>query len=106
MIIDRDNRQWSIDFVSAVLSYPFGNRGLKLINNLFENHRGGTVCQENPYWFFTYHDLTDDDPYQRICKDNEVVLSMDFVGYEEEIQVLTYDELREIVDYVLNKQKQ
>ena len=103
MIIDRNNRQWSIDFVSAVLSN--GNRGLKEINDLFENHTNVRVNPEDPYVIYTCQDLTDYVPYQEICKENEVVLSMDFVGDEEELQVLTYEELKEIVDYVLSNRK-
>ena len=98
MMVSRVEKQWSIDFVKSIVSLP---NGLRKIEDLLFNH--STVCPlpECPFCIFTYQDMNNCNPCQDICKENEVVLSKDFVGYEEEIQVLTYDQLREIVSMVL-----
>lgn len=103
MIIDRKNRQWSIDFVARWVSCPQGSDRIK---DGLANH---TIFypwqQEDPYRIYTYQDMIDDDPYQDICKENEVVLSIKFVEYEEEIQILTYEQLEEIFETVLSTDK-
>jgi hypothetical protein len=98
MIVPRVDKQWSIDFVTSVVSLP---NGLREIEDLLSNHSTVYPLPECPFCIFTYQDMNDCNPCQDICKENEVVLSKDFVGYEEEIQVLTYDQLKEIVFTVL-----
>ena len=99
MIVSKVDKQWSIDFVTSIVKLP---NGLGEIEELLSNHSTVYPLPECPFCIFTYQDMNDCDPCQNICKENEVVLSKDFVGYEEEVQVLTYDEFENIVDYVKN----
>lgn len=99
MIIESVNKNWSIDFINVVVNAP---HGLERIEDFLSNKMiFHCLYDGDPYRIYTYRDMLDIDPDQNICKENEVVLSKDFVGYEEEIQVLTYEQLREIVFIVL-----
>lgn len=98
MIVSRDNKQWSIDFVTSIVSLP---NGLKEIEDLLSNHSTVYPLPECPFCIFTYQDMIDDNPLQDICNESEVALSKKFVGFDEEIQILTYDQLKEIVFIVL-----
>lgn len=98
MIVSRVEKQWSIDFVTSIACLP---NGLKEIEDLLSNRSTVYPLPESPFCIFTYQDMNDRNPCQDICKENEVVLSKHFVGYDEEIQVLTYEQLQEIVFIVL-----
>ncbi|MDE6596294.1 MAG: hypothetical protein K2K44_09845 [Oscillospiraceae bacterium] len=101
MLIDRANTQWSIDFINVVVNAPHGlERIEEFLSNKIIFHR---LYDGDPYKIYTYEDMMWDNPDQNICKKNEIVLSIDFVGYEEEIQVLTYDQLKEFVIMVLRE---
>ena len=100
MIIESVNKKWSIDFINVVVNSPHGLERIEdFLSNkmIFHCHYEG-----DPYRIYTYQDMLDIDPNQNICKENEIVLSIDFVGYDEEIQVLTYDDFENIVDHVKN----
>lgn len=102
MLIDRANKQWSIDFINVVVNAPHGlERIEEFLSNKMMFHR---LYDGDPYNIYTYEDMMDIDSCQNICKENEIVLSIDFVGHEEEIQVLTYDQLKEIVITVLREE--
>ena len=94
MIIDSNNYSWTIEFISNIIHTP---NGALLINNLFSNHTTVIPLPESPLCIFTYQDMIDENPSQDICKMDEVVLSKYFIGFEEEIQVLTYQQLKNIV---------
>lgn len=99
ILIDSTNRQWSIEFVNVVINAPHGLERIEdFLSNKMKFHR---LYEEDPYMIYTYEDMIDIDSCQNICKENEIALSIDFVGYEEEIQVLTYDQLEKIVSELL-----
>lgn len=100
LIIESVNKKWSIDFINVVVN---SSHGLERIEDFLSNKMiFHCLYDGDPYRIYTYQDMLDIDP--NICKENEIVLSIDFVGYEEEIQVLTYDQLKEIVIMVLREE--
>ena len=102
LIIESANKQWSIDFINVVVNAPYGlERIEEFLSNKMIFHR---LYDGDPYKIYTYEDMMEIDSCQNICKENEIVLSIDFVGREEEIQVLTYDKLKEIVIMVLREE--
>ena len=94
VIIDSNNHSWTIEFLNCIIHTP---NGTSLIEHLLSDHTSVIPLPESPLCIFTYQDMVDENPYQDICKINEVVLSKDFVSFEEEIQVLTYEQLRNTV---------
>ena len=108
MLSDRVNTQWSIDFVKTFFSfaicYDGHSEGLNKMENIFKNHEGELAGVECPYGIFCYEDMMWDNRDQDICKPNEVVLSQHWAGEEENMQVLTYEQLKEIVIMVLREE--
>ncbi len=92
--IDSNNYSWTIEFINNIINTP---KGVSQIEDLLSCHTPVILLPESPICIFTYQDMIDENPYQNVCGINEVVLSKDFVGFEEEIQVLTYEQLSNIV---------
>lgn len=108
VLIDSANKQWSIDFVKKFFSftvcYDGHSEGLNKMENIFKNREGELACAECAYGIFSYDDMMWDNMGQDICKPNEVVLSQHWPGEKEYMQVLTYDQLKEIVITVLREE--
>lgn len=107
MMIDRVNTQWSIDFVKKIFGFSVRfdghSEGFNIMENLFTNHESALPGAECPCCIFNYEDMMWDNPGQDICRPDEVVLSEEWPYEEEDMQVLTYDRLKEIVIIVLRE---
>lgn len=108
MQIDRNNVQWSMEFVKSffgfAVRYDGHCEGLSKMKDLFANRESVTPGPECPCWIFSYKDMIWDDPDQDICKPDKVVLSKQWPGEEEYIQVLTYERLKDILIMFLREE--
>ncbi|MCM1524877.1 MAG: hypothetical protein NC120_10515 [Ruminococcus sp.] len=96
MLIDKANKRWTVDFINTVANAP---KGIERLRGFLSDKIYHGCYEEDPYQIYTYRQLAELE--ENILCENEIELSVDFVGHEEEIQIMTFDEFEEIAQKCL-----
>lgn len=102
MLIDKANKRWTVDFINTVANAP---KGIERLRGFLSDKIYRGCYEEDPYQIYTYLELEELEPEQNILCENEIELSVDFVGHEEEIQIMTFNEFEKIAQKCLIKKK-